>query len=281
LGPSWGWGGGVVVVVDDYDPLPHRYARIDTDVKPESAEVYLDGTYVGSADDFDGFPDYLYLEPGKYRLEFRHPSYETVVKELEVRRGQLVSLNDDMKLLPGKGRLDAIDPERRGTPLGRVFGKPEGDKRERGRDRTGRFEAKGAPGTASNEALDDPDDVEELDVNADDEAEEDVLPPTRHAPPRPPAAHEAEAGRGGTDGEDIAPAARGRLRFEVEPDDAAVYLDDRYIGTAEELSGLSRGLPVRPGKHTVTVVRPGYGTRTVDVESKPRAAVDVVVELEK
>ena len=46
-------------------------------------------------------------------------------------------------------------------------------------------------------------------------------------------------------------------------------------------ASLSRGLRVKPGKHVVTVVRPGYGTKTVDVESKPGAAIDVVVELEK
>jgi len=260
--PYWGWGG--VVVIHDYDQDSGRYARVDTDVSPEAAEVYLDGTYVGSADDFDGFPDHLYLEPGKYRLEFRHPSYETLVKELEVRPGHQVRLDDQMTLLPGKSRMEAIDPERRGTPLGRVFGKPEADRDGRNRDRTGRFEAKADRDEDELEELEDLEDLEDR--------EEDVPPP---APPRragPPTRPDVR---------DLEPAERGRLRFEVEPEDAAVYLDDRYVGTGEELASLRRGIPVGPGKHTVTVVRPGYGTKTVDVEAKPGAAIDVVVELEK
>ena len=283
-GPSWGWGG--VTVIHDDDPLTRGYARVDTDVSPEAAEVFLDGTYVGAADDFDGIPDYLYLEPGKYRLEFRHPSYETLVKEIQVRRGQEVRLDDDLKLLPGKTRMGSFDPEHRGTPLGRVFGKP--DREERGRDRTGRFEArdrteprKGADVEDREELEDRDDEVEELDeldeLDADDDPDEDLPAPARPAPdarpsrpgaPRPPA-------------DEAAPLERGRLRFDVEPEDAAVYVDDRYVGTGEELGGLRRGFPVKAGKHTVTVVRPGYAAKTMEVEAKPGAVIDVVIELDK
>jgi hypothetical protein len=221
-------------------------------VSPEAAEVYLDGTFIGSADDFDGFPDYLYLEPGKYKLEFRHPFYETVVKEIEVRRGQGVRFEDEMKLLPGKKKLQVVDPEDRGTPLGRVFGRPEATEAARGADRTGRFDADGAMDS------DEPTEVPATDV--------DVLPPSQ---PRQVAPG------------DEPPPQRGRIRFDVEPEDAAVYLDDRYVGTGEELAGLRRGLPVKPGRHTVVVIRPGFATRTVEVEAKPGSAVDVVVELER
>lgn len=255
-------------MIDEGTPLAFDYARVDTDVSPEAAEVYLDGTYIGSADDFDGFPDHLYLEPGKYRLEFRHPSYETVVKEIEVRRGEMARLNDQMKLLPGVKKLAAIDPEDRGMPFGRVFGKPGAKGAETGDDRTGRFDVKGGPGVGI--------DGEPAEIDFDD-PDEDLTPTT---PPAPPAEAEAWRSVEPRTGE-LAPAEQGRLRFDVEPDDAAVYLDDRYVGTAEELGELSRGLRVKPGRHTVTVVRPGYGTKTVDVESKAGAAVDVVVELEK
>ena len=227
--------------------MPGRYARVDTDVSPESAEVYLDGTLIGQADDFDGFPDYLYLEAGKYVLEFRHPFYETVRKELEVESGQAVSLGDEMKLLPGKKKLQVVDPEDKGTPLGRVFGSPRERKDDDAGDRTGRFDV--VPGG---------------------EAPGDDL----GAPPPPPPP--AGAGMG-----DVLPSERGRFRFDVTPDDAVVYLDDRYIGTGEELAGLRRGFPVAPGRHVLTVIRPGYGTRTIEVEAKPGTAIDVVVELEK
>jgi len=85
----------------------------------------------------------------------------------------------------------------------------------------------------------------------------------------------------GRSGREALPAERSRLRFEIEPSDAAVYLDDDYVGTGKELAGLSRGVPVDAGKHTVSVVRPGFVTKTIEVEVKPGVAIDVVVELEK
>ena len=42
-----------------------RYAVVKTDVSPEEAQVFLDGKYIGTADDFDGMPDYLYLGAGE------------------------------------------------------------------------------------------------------------------------------------------------------------------------------------------------------------------------
>ncbi len=144
-GWGWGWGGGGVYVINEGAPVANQYARIDTDVSPEAAEVYLDGTLIGQADDFDGFPDYLYLETGKYRLEFRHPSYETIVKEIDVRAGQAIALNDEMKLLPGIKKLQVVDPEDKGTPLGRVFGKPGTQKSEAEGDQTGRYDVQGGP----------------------------------------------------------------------------------------------------------------------------------------
>jgi len=252
-GPYWGlggyggWGGGVYVV-NDGTPAGNQYARVDTDVSPEAAEVYLDGTLIGQADDFDGFPDYLYLEPGKYRLEFRHPYYETVVKELDVRAGQAIQMNDEMKLLPGKKKLQVVDPESKGTPLGRVFGRPETKRDGIDGDRTGRYDVKAGPDDG-------------FDVSG------DVRPPV------PPPAGPNVSG--------VAPADRSRLRFEVEPGDAAVYLDDRYIGTGEELGDLNRGFPAKPGKHVVSVLRPGFKSKTVEIETKPGAAIDIVIELEK
>lgn len=263
FGPyHWGFGG--VVIVEDYSPDPYRYARVDTDVSPEAAEVYLDGTFIGSADDFDGYPDFLWLEEGKYTLEFRHPSYESVKHEVEVRPGQSLRFRDDLKLEPGKRRLEAVEPPRRGTPHGRVFGKPE----EPRRDRTGRFEARAEADRERD--IEELEELEELAVEL-EEADEDIAP-------APKARGEEKEGRSARQ---ALPAERSRLRFEIEPSDAAVYLDDDYVGTGKELAGLSRGVPVDAGKHSVSVVRPGFVTKSIEVEVKPGVAIDVVVELEK
>jgi hypothetical protein len=74
---------------------------------------------------------------------------------------------------------------------------------------------------------------------------------------------------------------RARMRFKVTPEDAAVYIDDKYLGVGEDLAANPRGVVTAPGTHTITVVRPGYGTKTVNITARIGAPVDVVMELEK
>ena len=60
-----------------------RPAWIKTDVEPDEARVYLDGRYVGTADDYDGFPRMLRVSAGTHRLTFRlrgHFPYSVVVR---------------------------------------------------------------------------------------------------------------------------------------------------------------------------------------------------------
>src|ERR1700693_5551612 len=92
VGPGWGWGWwgwpgyygyygyGPGYERGAYGPAA-EWATIDTDVSPEEAQVYLDGRYIGTADDFDGNPDYLYLKPGRYRIEFPLGGYERLTGE--------------------------------------------------------------------------------------------------------------------------------------------------------------------------------------------------------
>jgi len=67
----------------------------------------------------------------------------------------------------------------------------------------------------------------------------------------------------------------GRIRLEVRPDDASVYVDDEFRGTARE----TRSLTLPAGRHRIELVRPGYATerREVDVASGERR--DVLVEM--
>jgi hypothetical protein len=269
---SWWWGGpGVYVVTGDGDgdgdyesgseygsagvpARTGRYAIVKTDVSPEEALVFLDGKYIGTADDFDGRPDYLYLGPGKYHLEFRLPGYQMFATDLDVSRGQRVRLDQKLKLEAGKSALDQFPPESKGTPLGRVF-------------------TKGGPG-----------------------AEEEAPPAPRHPPQRAPR-DDGWSDRG------MAPAPRerapeervdvrdeplprptgnrARMRFKVSPEDAAVYVDDKYLGAGGDLAANPRGVVTDPGTHSITVARPGYKTKTVDITVRIGAPVDVVVELEK
>jgi hypothetical protein len=71
------------------------------------------------------------------------------------------------------------------------------------------------------------------------------------------------------------------MRFSVLPEDAAIYVDDKYVGAGEDLNNSPRGLFTEPGAHSVVVTRPGFKTKTVQVDAKAGKPIDVVVDLEK
>jgi hypothetical protein len=71
-----------------------------------------------------------------------------------------------------------------------------------------------------------------------------------------------------------------RLRLEVAPDDASVYLDGRFLGTGRDLARLRAGLLVDPGVHTLEVVRPGFQPvrRSIEVGGGSEQSLEVELE---
>lgn len=275
----WGWGFGW------YDPLwygygygpygygpyyrgyygrygygmPRNWAVVDTDVSPESARVYLDGQYIGTADDFDGYPDYLYLKRGRYRLEFRLEGFQARTIEVNARPGVKIDVDDKLARVPGAPRYGSYDtPEPRGG-VRRFWGKrndvsveiTDDDDVVAGEERQDRYEA-------------DEDSAMERD-RSDVEEEEDSR----------------EAWRSDrSDRPSSAEAAETRLVLDVRPSDASIYLDDRFIGAASEL-GSGAGVAVAPGRHTLVVSRPGYRERRIEVDVTRGEAQNVEITLER
>lgn len=130
--PWWGWGPVVVTPVAVPGKAPDL-AVVDTDVSPEHARVYLDGQLIGTADDFDGHPDYLYLRPGRYTLEFALPGYESRYVEVDAQPGRFFPLEFELARKPAEKAAPWYDrPE--GLPVARVFGKSrEAEKTQRPR----------------------------------------------------------------------------------------------------------------------------------------------------
>lgn len=118
--------------------------------------------------------------------------------------------------------------------------------------------------------------------------EEIVPPPTRRVPAagsEAPRYEERSPERESRDGDgrrsiDLRnePA---RLYLAVQPADASVYLDGRFLGTGDELASLRHGLMVNPGAHRVSVVRPSFESQEMDVDVAPGEDVDLVVRLER
>ncbi|HEV2063428.1 MAG TPA: PEGA domain-containing protein, partial [Thermoanaerobaculia bacterium] len=274
-GYGWGWGFGPYGFYGyngGYYGGPRNgygnnsdWAVVDTDVSPEEARVFLDGRYIGLADDFDGHPDYLYLRPGNYSLEFRLEGYEPATVSVNAKPGAKVSLNNKLKKIPGAKQYGSYDTPQPEGGLQRYFGKrtdgtDEALDRSRHDPNQGRY--RDGDGDRSNR---DPNEVE-------------ATPDEVRRPPAP--------ARGGSDlREDewrqSRPRHGARLLLVIRPADAAVYLDDRFIGTADEVGGPDQAVPLSAGKHSVTVSRPGFKDKTVEVEALAGEVKRVDVTLEK
>jgi len=117
-GPYWGatwggyWGGywdpfwygprlGYTAV---YPRVGETHGALDTDVSPERAEVWVDGRKIGRADDFDGFPTYLWLERGTYDVVFYLPGFKTIARQYSIYPGLVIDVEDRME------RGEAVHP---------------------------------------------------------------------------------------------------------------------------------------------------------------------------
>lgn len=250
---GWWWGDSYYPHYP-YDRYGRRYGRyegrdvlgaLDLDVAPGKTEVYLDGRYVGIVDQYDGFPQYLWLDKGTYDVVFFREGYKTLARQISVYPGTVISVDDRME--PGESvrpeDLVSKSTERRDRRIREdETRREEYERRQRGgygedddwRDRRRRR-----------------DHVDERDRDEDRE-------------------EATEEGR----------SESGWLRLDIEPEDASVYLDGRFVGTGRELAGLRRGLAVEPGDHHISVVRPGRQPEERDFEVEAGEETELEIELE-
>lgn len=96
----WGLGVGVGYPAYGY-PYAYPYAypyggygygydtgRVRLEVEPRDAEVFIDGSYVGQVDNFDGRLQGLTLETGGYSVEIRKPGWETLTFDVRITPGR-------------------------------------------------------------------------------------------------------------------------------------------------------------------------------------------------
>jgi len=280
-GPWWAWGGyyGYPYGYDGYYGYGRPYARygygygyggasrfeaVKTDVEPDEAALYLDGKLIGTADDFDGYPDMLYLGRGHYRLEFRLEGYETLATEVDASPGREVKIDNHLRKIPGAKHYGTYEPAEPTGPIVRYFEKRRssqrrGDATWRDRDsRSVRPPDPGDRGTDVDEEIVDGGMAPDDDRDGADVRDDDAEPMDESAVPAPPARGLPEAPEA---------SAEARSVFDVSPPDAAIYVDDRFAGSARELNGLTGGLAVPAGEHRITVTCPGYREATLRVRS--------------
>ena len=259
-GPGYGSG---------YGYAPSRdWAVVDTDVSPESARVYVDGQVVGTADDFDGHPDYLYLRRGQYRIEFRLPGYQTRAIDVDARPGTKIDVGDKLPKIPGAAQYGSYDDPIPSGGVRRFWGK-------RGNETgsiTDESEIYGSGPRRYRMPPRDRDDdryYEDRDDGRDYDADED----SDRAAPRDDGWRDRSDNRSPSSDDTW-------IRLNVEPRDAAIYMDDRFIGTASELDA-ENGIAVPPGNHTLVVSRPGYRDKRIPVNVSRGETETVDVRLER
>ena len=232
---------------------PYEYGRdagaLDLDVYPGRTEVYVDGQALGKVDAFDGWPRYLWLPKGTYDVAFYLDGYKTISRQITIYPGSVIDIDDRME--PG----DSVRPEELVSKSHERRDERMRYERERS-DRIDRGE-RGEPG---------------------DDDHDDWRDRVRHDRMRD--RDRDDDGRDHDVTEEDRDSRKGRLLLEVEPEDASVYLDGRFVGTGSELALMRGGLPVTPGEHRLAVVRPGRKAEEREFEVKAGEDVELEVELE-
>ncbi len=73
---------------------PVNYGEVDFNVEPQSSQVFVDGQYLGIADEFNGYPQTAKLPGGYHQVRVVSPDGRVVERRIYVAVGQ--ELNFDL-----------------------------------------------------------------------------------------------------------------------------------------------------------------------------------------
>jgi len=76
------------------------------------------------------------------------------------------------------------------------------------------------------------------------------------------------------------PNVTAKLKLNIKPGRAAVFLDEKYVGHASEFGGRFRSMEISPGKHKIRVELPGYRTFVTEVDLLANQETEVKTELQ-
>lgn len=85
-----------VIRYDNYGTYGYPTGELRLQVKPRDAQVFIDGAYVGTVDQFDGVFQSLRLESGDYRVEIVLPGFEPLDFDVRILPGEKVTYRGEL-----------------------------------------------------------------------------------------------------------------------------------------------------------------------------------------
>ena len=73
------------------------YGGVALEMTPYDADVWVDGTYAGRVEDFDGTTQPLTLTSGTHEIEVQAPGYEPMRINVEIQPGQIIPYRGDLR----------------------------------------------------------------------------------------------------------------------------------------------------------------------------------------
>jgi PEGA domain len=77
------------------------------------------------------------------------------------------------------------------------------------------------------------------------------------------------------------PSVFSEVRLAVNPNRAAVFVDDLFVGHAAEFDGMVHSLLVAPGHRKITISLPGYQTFQTELDLAPKQKFKLKTDLQK
>ncbi|MBN2382401.1 PEGA domain-containing protein [bacterium] len=202
---------------------------LDLDVVPEDAEVYINDEKRGICDQYNGIPDYLYLEAGTYRISFRRQGYLDYTREIRVRSGSELEFNTRLEPSPaGSGPPDSFDYDR-------IESKP---KLSRGPE--------------------DEYESQEQELASVGKADHEKAEHDRNANTGVSSVSDTESSNQEQSDQENGAKHESILKCRLFPREASLYVDDRFQMLAGQANDSENGLLFAPGNHTINLILPGH-----------------------
>ena len=93
---SYIWHPYGVYRYDTYGSYGYPVGELRLKVHPNDAQVFIDGSYAGRVDEFDGIFQSLRLEEGEYQVEIVAPGYEPLAFDVRIFPGEKTTYEGDL-----------------------------------------------------------------------------------------------------------------------------------------------------------------------------------------